>query len=300
MPCVIIPIFEKEMKTPHPGSLPFYLLYLLIFAGSFTACKKTETPGAFFIKAYPVTVNPAANQGSANHKITDLWLYVNGNFQGVYPSGHLMPIPVNNQSARIEVFAGIRNNGISETRIPWLFYQKLRFDTVVENGQNIVKALAFTYNTTTTFAWLEDFDGTNGISLVKSSISDTGFVLAPADQSLEGKSALLGMGPLDVVAQVESTKTYTLPSGNSNVYLELNYKCDHAFEVGLISSSTELKPALNLNPQASWNKIYIQLAGVVNSQPVSANYSYKVYFRMLNSDGSSPRLYLDNIKLVYL
>lgn len=252
------------------------------------------------MRADPVRVNASSGQGSSSHNISDLWLYVDGNFQGAYPSGHLMPVISKGEQVRIEVFAGIINNGISDTRLPWNFYQKLQFDTLVSGGQSIVRPLTFSYNGSAQFDWLEDFDGSSGISMIKSGISDTSFVLITGEPAFEGKSAELGMSPADVVAQIESTKSYTLPSGNSNVYLELNYLCTENFEVGLIGSTTELKPAWIGNPTETWKKVYIQLAATVNSEPVSANYSYKIYFRMLNSEGGSPRLFIDNIKLLHL
>src|SRR5688572_10501188 len=103
------------------------LLFFLILSMVAPSCKKkyeSATP-AFFIKPSSVIVDTSAGQGSDSHNISDLWLYVNGQFQGAYPMDATLPILSDNKIASISLFAGIRNNGISTTRIPWQFYEVL-------------------------------------------------------------------------------------------------------------------------------------------------------------------------------
>ncbi len=275
------------------------VLLMFISAALFFSCKKNpETEPTFFLRAEPVKVNPTALQGSSSHNITDIWLYVDGQFQGAYPVGNLMPVVTKNKSVTIDAFAGIENNGIGDTRIPWLLYQKLQYDTLIASGQHITRQFTFNYNPAVTFDWVEDFEGSAGVTLVKSPISEVGYVLSPASDSFEGKSIEMVLNSTQLIGQLESTKSFTLPPANSNVYLELNYKCNTKFEVGLFGTGTSEKPALIVNPKDTWNKIYIQLAAVVNSEPKAP--SYKVYFRMINGEAAEPKVQLDNIKLLYL
>lgn len=277
------------------------LLLLLLFTSSlFISCKKySPADSAFFINATSVSVSAKANEGSGSSKITDLWVYVNGQFQGAFPSDHLIPIINKNSTAKIEVYAGIKNNGISGTRVFWSFYDKLEFDTLVASGKTIEHPFIFTYNPTTHFPLIEDFDAL-GYNFINSPISSGTFAIAPTEDCYEGKSLKLELTGLQDIAQIESNKFYELPSGSENVYLELNYKCNEEFEVGLIgNTSSELKPAVGINSQDNWNKIYVQLSVAVSSSPVSSK--YKLYFRMLKKDSNpNPKLFLDNIKLVYL
>jgi hypothetical protein len=273
-------------------------VFIIATAGLLLSCKKnSETEASFFLKADPVKVSTTAAQGSSSHNITDIWLYVDGQFQGAYPTGKLMPVVTKNKSVRIEAFAGIKNNGIADTRIPWFLYQKLQYDTLISTGQHIVRPFTFSYNPNVSFSWVEDFEGDAGVTLIKSPISEVGYVLSTAENSFEGRSIEMELNSAQIIAQLESTKSFTLPTANSNVYLELNYKCNTKFEVGVFGTGTSEKAAIILNPKESWNKIYIQLAGVVNSEPKAP--TYKVYFRMINS-GANPKVQLDNIKLLYL
>ncbi len=276
-------------------------LYFLLIVNLFllASCKKYKPANAaFFMKASPVRVatNPAT-QGSGSHKITDLFLYVNGKFQGAYPVGNLMPIVTKNEKITIDVFAGIKNNGISDTRLTWIFYNHLTFDTLVENGKTIERPFTFRYDPNVKFEWLEDFDSNNGFSIRRSPISDTTFKIASAADSYEGKSVEIGLTGNAAIAQVETNIAYPLPTGSPNVYLEINYKCNQPFKIGVFGDS-QLKEALIVNPQSNWNKIYVQLANVVSNAPVFS--SYRVYFRMLKTDDNpNPKLFLDNIKLIH-
>lgn len=261
-------------------------------------CKKQKpAKEAFMLRARSVKVKTLPSQGSGSHKITDLWLYVDGKYQGAYAVGNDMPIPNGGQAVTINIFAGIKNNGISDTRIPWPFYNFLTFDTLITPGSIIERDFTFDYKSSATFTWTENFE--NSMSLTRSSNSSIGIVNAPADDCFEGKSGLLKMEAADTYLQVQSSNDYPLPLGNPNVYMELNYKCNTEFEIGLIGSSTEQKPIMTLNKQENWNKIYIQLASAANTAPTSDRYA--IYFKMIRTDGSTDvkKVVLDNIKLVY-
>jgi hypothetical protein len=280
------------------------LLLLLLNLFLFISCKKySPADSAFFIKPSNVSVfiddSLKSKQGSVSSKITDLWVYVNGQFQGAYPSDHLIPIVNKNANAKIEVFAGIKNNGIASTRVFWSFYNKLELDTLVESGKTIERPFIFNYNPYTVFAFKENFDGL-GYNFINSAISSGTFVTASKEDSFEGKSLELELTGNADIGQIETNQSYALPAGSENVYLEFNYKCTEEFIVGLIGDGNPVyKPAIVINPQDSWNKIYVQLSLSVSSSPVSSK--YKVYFRMAKKDGNpNPKLFLDNIKLVYL
>lgn len=277
------------------------LFVMIVMSMLAPSCKKHEpAPGAFFLVADTVKVNAAEKQGSNSHKITDLWLYVNGQFQGAYPVGKKMPIVSHDKPVSINLFAGIQNNGISTTRVFWNFYELLQIDTSIASGETVTMPITFRYNSSATFTWTENFDSDLGYGIRKSDVSDTSFRLASAEDSFENNSIEIGLSGNDQLAQIESSGPgFVLPYGKSDVYLELNYKCNHEFLVGLISDDQRLRPTIFISPQQQWNKIYIQLAQAVNSPQTSSR--YKVFFRMVRGGSQGDlRMFLDNIKLVYL
>lgn len=255
---------------------------------------------AFFIKPSLVSVSTTSIQGSSSSKITDLWVYVNGKFQGAYPTGNLLPIITKNSNVRINIFGGIKNNGISSTRLSWVFYDYLTIDTLVESGKTIERPLTFHYNTNTKFSWMENFDNT-GFTLVKATYptaNDTTWKFASAGDSFETKSAEIGLTGNAIVAQVESAITYNLPQNTSNVYVEFDYKTNQGFEVGVVAGGVN-KSSVFVNPSENWNKIYIQLADAINREPKATG--HKIYFKMVKTtERDFPKMFLDNIKVVYL
>lgn len=276
--------------------------FLLIFF-SFFSCKKQYAPAndAYFINTNSVQVAVQPGQGFGSHKITDLWLYTNGFFRGVYPIGSKMPIMLSNGKAVIDVFAGIKNNGISETRLAWNLYEPIKLDTIVPAGANIVRNFTFKYKSGVIFKWLEDFESA-GYSLIKSSISDTTFKVHTGDADVfEGtKSIEFGLSGSALTAQLESAATHSLPVGgeSQSLYLEVDYKCNTEFEVGVISNGAYFN-AVKINPKDSWNKIYVQLSTAVSTDNTTPY--KKIVFRLLrNATISEQKVFLDNIKLVYI
>lgn len=269
-------------------------LFVLLFS-----CKKYQAAkDAFYIRAKNVQVATTNGQGSGSHKITDLWLYVNGKYKGAYPVGNLMPIISEGKPVSLNVFAGIKNNGISDTRIFYPMYEFLTLDTTVESGKTIERDFTFQYKASTNFTWTENFES-NGYSIVKGGPSEVNFKIAKAEDSFEGKSMELSLNDSTYIAEVQSAGSgFELPIGSSNVYLEVDYKCNQDFTIGLIGEDGTYKPAIGLNPSASWNKIYIQLSNAVSTPPTFTK--YKVYFRLLKKTVLTPSLFLDNIKLVFL
>lgn len=272
-----------------------FIGYLLLFV----SCKKYQpAPEAFFMVADNVAVSTTTAQGSGSHKISDLFLYVNGKFEGAYPVGNTMPIVSRGANAKVDIFAGIKNNGFQDLSVTWQLYDRITFDTVFPSGTNIKLPLTFKYNSNVTFLWHENFDNPVGFSLIKSANTGTTFT-ATTNNSFEGKSAELALtGNSYDEARLESAIFYNIPQGNANVYLELDYRCTQDFEVGVTNGIT-LKTALVIRAKENWNKIYIQLASAVNTPPLTN--SSKVYFRLIKpNDVPDARVWLDNIKLIYL
>lgn len=284
----------------------FKNIFFIVLLGSLVSCKKLNTPAndAIFINSGEIKVAVKAGQGFGSHKFTDLWLYTNGFFRGVYPVGSKMPVMLNDGVAKVEVFPGIMSNGISTTRTYLKLFESIKFDTILPSGTNIIRNFTFKYKDNVSFPWIEDFE-LPGYSLIKSTVSDTTYKLHinDADVFQGNKSVEFGLsGSGTKLAQLESAASHSLPLGASseNVYLEIDYKCNAEFEVGVISSNF-YRPVLTISPKSDWNKIYVFLGNAINLDNTTA--LKKIAFRVYRNDNvtiSEQKVYLDNIKLVYL
>lgn len=278
-----------------------HLLYLLLFCNFLFlfSCNKDKfkSPKAAFLVVDPVTLKTTSGQGSNSHKITDIWYYVNGQFKGVFPVGSVMPI-VSDGNSDITLFAGIKNNGISATRIPYPFFRSISLNQTVEPGKTYTVSPEFEYNSGTYFYYADDFSGAGSYF---QSIGDSDVVYSSNPSvAFEGTVACLGMSDAKPTAKLLQSTPYFLPAGGATVYLELNYRCNQPFTVGVIggnfTSTPEKRTAITINRSDEWNKIYIQLTSVISTQPVYGDYKVFIDAQKLVS---KPEIYLDNIKLIY-
>jgi len=274
----------------------FFFIIIIVFS-----CKKTFKPAndAFFLTTENITIITQPGQGYGSHNITDLWLYTNGFFRGAYPVGSKMPVMIEDGKSVIDVFAGIKNNGISGTRINWLFYEPLKFDTTVLAGSNIVRNFAFKYRSSVVFPWVENFEQP-GFSIIKSALSDTTYKMHVNDEHVfEGnKSIELGLTGSALNAQLETATTHSLPLSTSNVYLEIDYKSNTDFIIGT-STNGVVYEAITITPKVNWNKMYVHIAESINSDKTTSMKKIIIKIKR-NQNIPEQKVYIDNIKLVYI
>src|ERR1700748_1320263 len=97
--------------------------YCLVFAILFCDCnkEKLKAPVVSYLQIDTALVAvTSTSQGTTSNNITDMWVYVNQQYKGAYPLGHLIPV-VSTGITDILILPGIKNNGISDTRQPYTF-----------------------------------------------------------------------------------------------------------------------------------------------------------------------------------
>lgn len=273
--------------------LCFIPLFCLVFS-----CKKDKlkSPAASFLVVNATSVTSGTLSLAETHKITDIWLYVNDQFQGIYPIGSVMPV-LSSGTANIKMYGGIMNNGISATRLPYSFYDAYSLTGNFEAQKTYTIVPVFKYRSGISVQ-SEAFN--SGGSTYKS-VGDSS-VTTIADPSLvwggTGYSLFMSMNDAKPTSKIVSSTTVTLPAGGKEVYLELDYKCNQEITVGVIcGGGIEERTALTLRATNGWNKVYISLTSAASTQP-TYNY-YEIFISAVKqSDVPSPQIYLDNIRLV--
>ncbi|MEO0405195.1 MAG: hypothetical protein AAF193_10020, partial [Bacteroidota bacterium] len=104
----------------------------------------------------------------------------------------------------------------------------------------------------------------------------------------------------------QNSEFFDLPF-NKRTFLEMDYKCDNSFAVGLFAydGSEEaknlaliLKPTTDDNGQSQWNKIYIDLQEIVQVNPNADN--FKLYLEAVkDADNTTATLFFDNFKIIH-
>lgn len=263
----------------------FFLSLIII------SCTKPDlgTPNYLIIEEINISDNTTAN-------ITDAWVYVDENLIGVYELPANFPTLVEGVN-KVRIRAGIKDNGISGTRIPYPFYSSYIIDILDFNSNNTFEITPEVSYIENIDFFNEDFEGV-GLDLEVTSNSDTTILKFNNSTNNYGGAILI-----DSLFNFElsTDELSNLPQAGAPVYLELDYKSNTQFLVGVyvnFPQSVLQKDLLYINPKEDWNKIYINLTSVV-SEAVGANF-FKVFISMQRDFALDTNLiFFDNIKVVY-
>lgn len=274
----------------------YSLIAFLVSIVCFSSCnkEKLKSPSASFILVNAPEVETTNSQGSNSHNITDIWLYVNDKFQGIYPVGKIMPVMAET-SANITMLAGIKNNGIAATRLPYPFYDNYKFTHTINPGGTQVIVPKFKYLTSCVFPMNDAFD-VGGSQFY--SVGDSAYVITydPAETfGGTGGSVFMSMSDAKPTARMKSSLPMGLPTGGAAVYLELNYKCNQEITVGVIGGGTDERSVLTLRATDEWKKMYVSLTNGISNQPT---YSFYDVYIDARKQVASPKIFIDNVKLV--
>ena len=288
------------------------LLSLLILLSSCE--RKAEIPVYLRIDDFKVQTD-FASQGTASHRITTVWIQVNGDDIGAYELPAVAPIIADGQT-EIRVIPGINLNGQLSLRNQYEFY-KVHTQTInatagsevlIKSGNNPYPVT--TYTDITEVVILEDFEGA-GINFQSTAKSDTALLTTTDpnevftepglnETNLKSGKVTLPKGPS--LVEFESINRYVLPKFGNNVYLEVNYKCEVPITFGIFAhepGQSIQAPVVAVVPtDGEWRKVYINLVSEVSAYPNATNYS--IFFGTTNKDSQNKKLfYVDNMKLVY-
>jgi hypothetical protein len=278
-----------------------YLLIILVLS----SCQKEDTGGIpAYIKINNITVidttiNSSTTDTSTYKNITDAWVYVNDQIQGVYELPAKFPV-LKDGDTKIKIYAGIKNNGIASERISYPFFAAYTINTTltIDSTTTINPIVSVRKNISGEF---DDFD--NGYSFNY----DTCFQVL--SNGPYGKYGSLSLSDSDSILITEiNYRDFPLsfdnvPQQGSPTYMELDYKSNTSFLVGMDinfpSSSIPLKKGLLwINPKEDWNKIYIDLTQTV-SEAIGAE-SFSVFIKMQrDSNLDENKLDFDNIRIIH-
>lgn len=281
----------------------YVLLYAAILSILQMRCNKEEAIPAY-VHIDTITFSTTySSQGSSSHKILDAWVYIDDQLVGAFELPCTFPVLFPEGNHQIKILPGIKENGISETRIPYPFYERYEQTINLIPGEVTQVNPSTVYIQSASFTWMEDFEGAVP-SICDSLNSDTVIqkIVTPADVfELTGSGGIFLSGA-DKKYLGTSCNTYTLPKAGAAVFLELNYKCNTDFNVGLrgynSNNTIDIQTiSLILRATNGWNKTYINLtkdiAGTSNST------KFAIFFSMVKNDiAATSYIYLDNVKLI--
>jgi hypothetical protein len=252
------------------------------------------------IDSIPLVLSDTSDHGSNSNNITDAWVIDNNEFLGTFPLPADIPV-LKEGSHKFTIRAGIIENGIAGLRSAYPKYSS--YDTTI----NLVANQKFQinpvvdYQSGLQFPQIEDFDDASlsliATNVTNSQLSITGSGDADAFEGNSGKVTLDSNHPLYEDA---TDVAFALPL-NVPTYLELNYKCENEFKIGMFittPSGVVQSELLTIKKSGSWKKVYVSLSDLGGVQ--SGATAYKLYLRAEKSaDLSVANIFFDNLKVVY-
>ena len=177
-------------------------------------------------------VTDQGNEGSNFHNINNISVFSQAEFIGTFELDAKIPI-LNFNTENFSFEAGIKENGISSSRIPYNFYQIESQELTFNSGETKEVSLSFEYKSNTIFETIEDFENGNEISPLQNSVFPQ--ITNNPDEVLEGNRSLAIRLPNTDDQFIGESNSYEIPEAVP-VFIELDYTCNQIFSVGLIST----------------------------------------------------------------
>lgn len=281
------------MIKHYPFSLKTLLPYFLMLVLLVASCKPSDEdiPSYLYIPSMDVFVTDPL-QGTTSSNITDVWVYVNDDIQGIYQLPVTLPVRATG-TTKLILSPGILANGISTTRVQYPFYTDTIMYRDLVAGQTDTIYPAVTYRAATQFLLVEDFENGNEFSNVIR-VND------PVGVFEGGSSGKIIMDTSRSTRIVTNTKFQVDQQDGVIVFVELDYKSSHTMQAGIIATSSTqgsfIITKVNISPKDDWNKIYLNFTPEINN---TLAYEFQ-FFLEVNEPNTTDdiNIYIDNVKIL--
>ncbi|MCB0660854.1 MAG: hypothetical protein KDC04_07960 [Saprospiraceae bacterium] len=280
-----------------------YLIVSLVYIGiiiNISSCGITdnEAPIPGYIKVTSVGVEPFGNANEETHNITDLYVFLDGQIQGVFPLPAQIPIFEPTKNQELTILAGIKNNGVGANPVFYPFYKSIVRDIVLDPLETLELPLSFKYVDNAKLGYYDNFESINSIfthvvGSVQGSIKRDNTTSTVGQYcgkiTLDSGSPSLQLTPTNHIRESE------IIGGSS--YVEFDYKGDGVINVGVLkrNGTNEAVNYKVLVPcKSEWNKIYVEFTAELAAKDFD-DYAIVLGFTRKESNNSAT-IYLDNFK----
>jgi len=289
----------------------FVILLGIIF--SMTGCDiinpEEPIPAYLFITGFTLNTE-LETEGTNSHKITEAHVFVDNELLGIF----VLPatVPVLAEGAKdVQIFPGVRTNGLGNITDIYPFYESYQatLDFVPGNVDTIMPVTEYLDNIKLFFEPQENFEDAT-LTFAIDLDGDPATTIELTNQEVfEGSgSGIIELEGADAQMELGSNLITELPtSGSSSTFLELNYKTDAGFLVGVLGYDPEGRIIYSLidkgvNPKDEWNKIYFdfteEIIDLIRIQDDLAGWRLVIVSDLFDDEAEQANIYLDNIKLV--
>jgi hypothetical protein len=272
-----------------------------VFSGCELINPDEQVPAFLRMEGY--SISTVSGQGHAVHNLTDAWVFHNEQLVGVYELPADIPL-LSTGPTPLRIRAGMKVSGLVGQRSAHPFLNDVEVTLPFAPDSVTVLNPMLTYRSTANFRWVEDFEG-SGISLTPTGVNQGTISRVEGVEAYHGQSLKITLAGNMQLAECASALAHPLPGQNSPVILEISYRNNTRFTVGLISftaSGVRQTTVMVINPSPEeWKHMYVNLTPTVSSSSLFGAPGHQVFFGFIHDAAGVEESYvlLDNIKLIH-
>ena len=281
-------------------ALPAFVLLLL----SLNACKDEVEQIPAYLDLQPFTVQ--ADWSTSYHKITEGWLYVDGEYLGAYSLPAKVPV-LNAGVKEVLLYPGVRENGQLETPNIYPFLKVFDKDVDLKAGETITVNPVTSYDIRTKYLWDAEQANFNASSIgwINLDNDPSTSVQLTSNGAFNGRCTFLKVDETSPLMEI-GTEPFLLPSDQfREIWMELHYQANVPFDLfiyGVENNGTQDSQPIfkfNFKETDGYNKIYFSLGGSV-FQTQRPRYRLRVKAAYpSNSSLGAGEVRLDNLQILY-
>lgn len=287
------------------------ILTILLFTGCQVFDKPELIPSYIEVDEFVLTTTSA--EGTTSSKIKDAWVLVDEKFVGAYELPARIPIIASGEQ-HIRIYPGIYKSGVQSTRVMYPFYTYFDTTYVLQPDETVYVTPQITYEDGLQW-WIEDFEDPSFKWNLFTTNSDTTMIVATPSQYsnlIEGNAGLIKMSSNNTYCEMRTDEALfnDLPRTlNEDAYMEIDYKCNHKFVLGILHNNSGLaaydkqalitfNPTTDENGVMQWNKTYIYIPDATNFFQQATKFDF--YISVLNNDAEDGiEVFVDNFKVIF-
>jgi len=279
------------------------ILICILFLG-FSSCDIINPPEEIpaYLEVNPFTFTIQVGQGTVENDIRDAWLVLDNNSLGVFELPLRIPI-LDLGEGTLTIFPGIRENGINTSPQINPFMKPYITDVNFVETETVVINPSTNYETDVKFRALDDFEGSTQFNLEEDGNDSTKVFITFVDPFEGGGSGSITLNDSFPIIETGLNVLFSdLPTNGEQVYIEIHYKGNIDFNIGLKRQQGISIPSndyfIGIIAEEEWKKIYINLRDPL----ASGNFeSYQILLAAAHDpvNGSESKLFLDNFKLMH-
>ncbi|MEZ4912211.1 MAG: hypothetical protein R2774_15290 [Saprospiraceae bacterium] len=278
--------------------LTYNTILILVFFQMSCGLNDNEAPIPGYLNFTSIGVAPYGGSNVETNSITDLYVFLDGQIQGVFPLPAKVPIPNPEKSQELTILAGIKNNGVAANPVFYPFYKSFVKTIQMEPLEVIDMPILFEYADKAKIKYYENFESINSIFTLNVG-GTNGTIQKDNTDATVGVSCgkvTLGSGMTTLQLATSTGVRKTDVAGGAS-YVEFDYKGDGVISVGILkrSGANQLEQYKVFVPcKNEWNKIYIDFADLISPKDFD---DYRILLGFSRKDNNNiANIQIDNLK----